>query len=153
LLGVATLFVAVAAVWAASAVALYEVLWLYGIDLTYVCRLLINKELREDRRRFKELARRVLLEELRRVAEFLGVEVDDAPRLVVDMRFEEVPAGRFLAPAAVFVQHTRNLPGLRRTLRHEAIHYIHYNYLRPLVPWEAAEEFARAVEALLECGF
>jgi len=38
---------------------------------------------------------------------------------------------------------------LRNTLRHEAIHYIHYNCIKS-IPWGYAEGFALMVEKLRE---
>jgi len=70
------------------------------IIMFYVIKLAFRRELRQERKHFFSSAQQMLAEEIYEVIAFLclsgkGVEL---PELHIDYRFEEVPAGRFLAP-------------------------------------------------------
>jgi len=125
----------------------YSGFWLAGIDLFYLLRYLCSKRFRETRRTFVGIARDVLDEEFRKVCVFfkLNPGTTPKPRLIIDFRYEEEPGGRFLPPKYIFIQHTDNVTRLHETLRHEVIHYIHYNHLRDKIPWSMRETFVSKV--------
>jgi len=129
------------------ALLLYSGLWLASIDLSYLFRYLYDRRFREARRTFIGIARDVLDEEFRKVCILFKLNPDTTPkpRLIIDFRYEKEPGGGFLPPGFIFVQHTDNITGLHKTLRHEVIHYIHYNYLRDKIPWSMRETFVSKV--------
>ena len=131
---------------------LYGGFWLVGMDLAYLLRYLYSREIRESRRTFMGIARDILDEEFYKVCIFLKLNPDTTPkpRLIIDFRYEKEPGGRFLPPRFIFVQHTDNITGLYKTLRHEVIHYIHYNYLRDKIPWSMRETFVSKVTKYMD---
>ena len=125
----------------------YGGFWLAGIDLPYLFKYLYDKRFREARKAFIGIARCVLNEEFQKVCVFFKLNPNTTPKpvLIVDFRYEKEPGGRFLSPKYIFVQHTNNITRLHETLRHEVIHYIHYNHLRDKIPWSMREIFVSKV--------
>ncbi len=135
-------------------VMIYYLLWLFGFDLKYVYKYIIDSRLRYLRRNFITIANEILIDEFNRMGAFFTQCGNILlPRLIVDFRFEEVPGGRYIPPKYIFIQHTNNLERLRETIRHELIHHIHWHCLRHAIPWSKREEFTRKICRLLKKNY
>ena len=88
-------------------VMIYYLLWLFGFDLKYVYKYIIDSRLRYLRRNFITIANEILINEFNRMGAFFTQCGNILlPRLIVDFRFE-----RFLV-VGIFLQNTSsyNIP-------------------------------------------